>query len=172
MLHETATNITEVTGETERQVGQFKTLTQQRRRHGRGQSKNRRHFRNWREKRLRRAGPGGLSDCLQRPSPMAMKRVIAAGQSTTMKPIEQRLSEVRKGTSRGRRVSKAIEKIAQQTNLLALYAMHRGLARRRGRVWLCGGGGRGRQSTFGRTGVATLRIRSTVDNLSLADHAD
>ena len=117
MLHETATNITEVTGESERQVGQFKTL-----RNSAGvmvEANRKIDVTSEIARETARTGRAELSDCRSAITE-AMKRVSLLVSTTGA--IEQRLSEVEKALADVGGVSKAIEKIAQQTNLLALNA--------------------------------------------------
>jgi methyl-accepting chemotaxis protein len=160
MLHETATNITEVTGESERQVGQFKTL-----RNGADimvEANRKIDATSGSAQAAARAGLAELSDC-RGAITEAIKRVSLLVSTT--EAIEKRLSEIEKALDDVGGVSKAIEKIAQQTNLLALNATIE--ASRAGEA------GRGFavvaaevKTLSGQTRDATLRIRSTVDNLS------
>jgi methyl-accepting chemotaxis protein len=160
MLHETATNITEITGESERQVGQFKTL-----RNGADvmvEANRKIDATSGSAQEAARAGLAELSDC-RGAIAEAIKRVSLLVSTT--EAIERRLSEIEKALDDVGGVSKAIEKIAQQTNLLALNATIE--ASRAGEA------GRGFavvaaevKTLSGQTRDATLRIRSTVDNLS------
>jgi methyl-accepting chemotaxis protein len=160
MLHETATNITEVTGESERQVGQFKTLRNSA--DVMVEANRKIDATSGIARETARSGQAELSDCRSAIAE-AMKRVSLLVNTTGT--IEQRLSEVEKALAEVGGVSKAIEKIAQQTNLLALNATIE--ASRAGEA------GRGFavvaaevKTLSGQTREATLRIRSTVDNLS------
>ncbi len=160
MLHETTTNITEVTEDSKRQVGQFKTLRDSA--DVMVEANRKIDATSGIAQETARGGQAELSDCRSAIAE-AMKRVSLLVDTTGT--IEQRLSEVEKALAEVGGVSKAIEKIAQQTNLLALNATIE--ASRAGEA------GRGFavvaaevKTLSGQTREATLRIRSTVDNLS------
>jgi methyl-accepting chemotaxis protein len=160
MLHETATNITAVTSESERQVVQFKTL-----RDGADvmvEANRKIDATSGTAQETARTGQAELSDC--RGAITEAIRRVSLLVSTT-ETIEQRLAEVEKALADVGGVSKAIEKIAQQTNLLALNATIEASR--------AGDAGRGFavvaaevKILSGQTREATLRIRSTVDTLS------
>ena len=117
MLHETTTNITEVTGKSERQVGQFKTLRNSA--DVMVEANRKIDATSGIAQETARTGQAELSDC-RNAIAEAMNRVSLLVDTTGT--IEQRLSEVEKALAEVGGVSKAIEKIAQQTNLLALNA--------------------------------------------------
>ena len=160
MLHETATNIAEVTGESQRQVGQFKKL--------RDSADvmigaNRKiDATSGVAREAARSGQMEISDC-RNAITEAMKRVSLLVKAT--EAIEERLSGVEKALTDVAGVSKAIEAIAHQTNLLALNATIEASR--------AGDAGRGFavvaaevKALSGQTREATLRIRTTVGNLS------
>jgi methyl-accepting chemotaxis protein len=160
MLHETAINITSVTGESERQVGHFKSLRDSAELMVEANRKI--DTTSAQAQQTARTGQAELSDC-RAAIGEAMKRVALLVSTT--ETIEQRLAEVEKALADVGGVSKVIEKIAQQTNLLALNATIE--ASRAGEA------GRGFavvaaevKALSGQTREATLRIRSTVDTLS------
>ena len=160
MLHETATNITVVTGELERQVVQFKTLRDSA--DVMVEANRKIDATSGMAQETAKTGQAELSDC-HGAITEAIKRVSLLVSTT--KTIEQRLAEVEKALADVGGVSKAIEKIAQQTNLLALNATIEASR--------AGDAGRGFavvaaevKILSGQTREATLRIRSTVDTLS------
>jgi methyl-accepting chemotaxis protein len=160
MLHETATNITAVTGESERQVVQFKTLRDSA--EVMVEANRKIDTTSGLAHETARTGQAELSDC-RGAITEAIKRVSLLVATT--EAIEQRLAEVEKALADVGGVSKAIEKIAQQTNLLALNATIEASR--------AGDAGRGFavvaaevKILSGQTREATLRIRSTVDTLS------
>jgi methyl-accepting chemotaxis protein len=160
MLHETATGITAVTSESERQVVQFKTLRDSA--DVMVEANRKIDITSGVAQQTAKTGQAELSDC-RGAIAEAIKRVSLLVSTT--EAIEQRLAEVEKALADVGGVSKAIEKIAQQTNLLALNATIE--ASRAGEA------GRGFavvaaevKILSGQTRDATLRIRSTVDTLS------
>jgi methyl-accepting chemotaxis protein len=160
MLHETATNITAVTSESERQVVQFKTLRDSA--DVMVEANRKIDTTSGMAQETARIGQRELSDCRDAITE-AIKRVSLLVATT--EAIEQRLAEVEKALADVGGVSKAIEKIAQQTNLLALNATIEASR--------AGDAGRGFavvaaevKILSGQTREATLRIRSTVDTLS------
>ena len=160
MLHETATNITAVTSESERQVVQFKTLRDSA--DVMVEANRKIDTTSGMAQETARTGQAELSDC-RGAITEAIKRVSLLVATT--EAIEQRLAEVEKALADVGGVSKAIEKIAQQTNLLALNATIEASR--------AGDAGRGFavvaaevKILSGQTREATLRIRSTVDTLS------
>jgi methyl-accepting chemotaxis protein len=160
MLHETATSITAVTGESERQVVQFKTLRDSA--DVMVEANRKIDTTSGMAQETAKTGQAELSDCRGAISE-AIKRVSLLVSTT--ETIEQRLAEVEKALADVGGVSKAIEKIAQQTNLLALNATIEASR--------AGDAGRGFavvaaevKILSGQTREATLRIRSTVDTLS------
>src|SRR5258707_1115556 len=160
MLHETATSITAVTSESERQVVQFKTLRDSA--DVMVEANRKIDATSGMAQETARTGQAELSDC-RGAITEATKRVSLLVSTT--ETIEQRLAEIEKALADVGGVSKAIEKIAQQTNLLALNATIE--ASRAGEA------GRGFavvaaevKILSGQTRDATLRIRSTVDTLS------
>lgn len=160
MLHETATSITAVTSESERQVVQFKTLRDSA--DVMVEANRKIDITSGVAQQTAKTGQAELSDC-RGAITEAIKRVSLLVSTT--EAIEQRLAEVEKALADVGGVSKAIEKIAQQTNLLALNATIE--ASRAGEA------GRGFavvaaevKILSGQTRDATLRIRSTVDTLS------
>jgi methyl-accepting chemotaxis protein len=160
MLHETATNITVVTGESERQVVQFKTLRDSA--DVMVEANRKIDATSGMAQETAKTGQAELSDC-RGAIAEAIKRVSLLVSTT--ETIEQRLAEVEKALADVGDVSKAIEKIAQQTNLLALNATIEASR--------AGDAGRGFavvaaevKILSGQTREATLRIRSTVDTLS------
>jgi methyl-accepting chemotaxis protein len=170
MLHETAINITAVSNESERQVGQFKTLRDSA--EVMVEANRKIDTISAIAQQTAKTGQAELSDC-RIAIAEAIKRVALLVSTT--ETIEQRLAEVEKALADVGGVSKAIEKIAQQTNLLALNATIE--ASRAGEA------GRGFavvaaevKILSGQTREATLRIRSTVKTLSsqisqLRDHS-
>jgi methyl-accepting chemotaxis protein len=160
MLHETATSITAVTSESERQVVQFKTLRDSA--DVMVEANRKIDATSGMAQQTARTGQAELSDC-RGAITEAIKRVSLLVSTT--ETIEQRLAEVEKALADVGGVSKAIEKIAQQTNLLALNATIEASR--------AGDAGRGFavvaaevKILSGQTREATLRIRSTVDTLS------
>ncbi|HEV7880476.1 methyl-accepting chemotaxis protein [Bradyrhizobium sp.] len=160
MLHETATNITAVTSESERQVVQFKILRDSA--DVMVEANRKIDTTSGMAQETARTGQAELSDC-RGAIAEAIKRVSLLVATT--EAIEQRLAEVEKALADVGGVSKAIEKIAQQTNLLALNATIEASR--------AGDAGRGFavvaaevKILSGQTREATLRIRSTVDTLS------
>jgi methyl-accepting chemotaxis protein len=160
MLHETATSITAVTSESERQVVQFKTLRDSA--DVMVEANRKIDATSGMAQQTARIGQAELSDC-RGAITEAIKRVSLLVSTT--ETIEQRLAEVEKALADVGGVSKAIEKIAQQTNLLALNATIEASR--------AGDAGRGFavvaaevKILSGQTREATLRIRSTVDTLS------
>src|SRR4051794_12861983 len=160
MLHETATNITAVTSESERQVVQFKNLRDSA--DVMVEANRKIDTTSGMAQETAKTGQAELSDC-RGAIAEAIKRVSLLVATT--EAIEQRLAEVENALADVGGVSKAIEKIAQQTNLLALNATIE--ASRAGEA------GRGFavvaaevKILSGQTREATLRIRSTVDTLS------
>src|ERR1051325_10088557 len=160
MLHETAINITAVTNESERQVGQFRALRDSA--EVMVEANRKIDTTSATAEQTAKTGQAELSDC-RAAIAEALKRVALLVSTT--ETIEQRLAEVEKALADVGGVSKAIEKIAQQTNLLALNATIE--ASRAGEA------GRGFavvaaevKILSGQTREATLRIRSTVDTLS------
>ena len=160
MLHETAINITAVTGESERQVGQFKALRDSA--EVMVEANRKIDMTSATAEQTAKTGHVELSDCRAAISEAVGRVALLVSTTET---IEQRLAEVEKALADVGGVSKAIEKIAQQTNLLALNATIE--ASRAGEA------GRGFavvaaevKALSGQTREATLRIRSTVDTLS------
>ena len=160
MLHETATNITEVTSEAERQVAQFSRLRDSSNTMAEANRKIDATSGVAQETALQ--GRAGLADC-QGALAEAMKRATQLVNATG--EIRGRLSQMEKALADVAGVSKAIEAIAQQTNLLALNATIEASR--------AGDAGRGFavvaaevKTLSGQTREATQRIRSTVDNLS------
>jgi methyl-accepting chemotaxis protein len=160
MLHDTATNITVVTGESERQVVQFKTLRDSA--DVMVEANRKIDATSGMAQETAKTGQAELSDC-RGAIAEAIKRVSLLVSTT--ETIEQRLAEVEQALADVGGVSKAIEKIAQQTNLLALNATIEASR--------AGDAGRGFavvaaevKILSGQTREATLRIRSTVDTLS------
>jgi methyl-accepting chemotaxis protein len=117
MLHETATGITAVTSESERQVVQFKTLRDSA--DVMVEANRKIDITSGVAQQTAKTGQAELSDC-RGAIAEAIKRVSLLVSTT--EAIEQRLAEVEKALADVGGVSKAIEKIAQQTNLLALNA--------------------------------------------------
>lgn len=159
-LHETATNITEVTGEAERQAVQFRKLRDSATTMAEANRKI--DATSAAAQETARTGQAGLSNC-QGALAEAMKRATQLVDATG--EIQQRLSEMEKALTDVAGVSKAIEAIAQQTNLLALNATIEASR--------AGDAGRGFavvaaevKTLSGQTREATQRIRTTVDNLS------
>ncbi|HEU0082967.1 MAG TPA: methyl-accepting chemotaxis protein, partial [Bradyrhizobium sp.] len=160
MLHETAINITAVASESERQVGQFKSLRDSA--EIMAEANRKIDTTSASAQQTAKTGQAELADC-RATIGEAMKRVALLVATT--ETIEQRLADVEKALADVGGVSRAIEKIAQQTNLLALNATIE--ASRAGEA------GRGFavvaaevKILSGQTREATLRIRSTVDTLS------
>jgi methyl-accepting chemotaxis protein len=160
MLHETATSITAVTSESERQVVQFKTLRDSA--DVMVEANRKIDITSGVAQETAKTGQAELSDC-RGAIAEAIKRVSMLVSTT--EAVEQRLAEVEKALADVGGVSKAIEKIAQQTNLLALNATIEASR--------AGDAGRGFavvaaevKILSGQTREATLRIRSTVDTLS------
>jgi methyl-accepting chemotaxis protein len=160
MLHETATSITVVTRESERQVGQFKMLRDSA--DVMVEANRKIDTTSGMAQQTARTGQAELSDC-RGAIAEAIKRVTQLVSTT--ETVEQRLAEIEKALTDVGGVSKAIEKIAQQTNLLALNATIEASR--------AGDAGRGFavvaaevKILSGQTREATLRIRSTVDTLS------
>ena len=160
MLHETTTDITEVANESERQVVQFKRLRDSA---DLMVEVNRKiDISSGAAQETTRAGQAELSDCR---SAMTEAMKCMSLLVNTTEAIERRLSEVEKALTDVAGVSKAIESVAQQTNLLALNATIEASR--------AGDAGRGFavvaaevKTLAGQTREATLRIRSTVNNLS------
>jgi len=142
MLHETATNITEVTGESERQVGQFKTLRNSA--DVMVEANRKIDATSGIAQETAKSGQAELSDCRSAIAE-AMKRVSLLVDTT--RTIEQRLSEV-ENASRSRRGLKGNREDRPANQPSRAQCNYRGLARWRGGPWLCGGSGRG-QDTFG-----------------------
>jgi len=160
MLHETATNIAEVTGESQRQVGQFKKLRDSA--DVMAGANRKIDTTSGIAREAARSGQMEISDC-RNAITEAMKRVSLLVKAT--EAIEERLSGVEKALTDVAGVSKAIEAIAHQTNLLALNATIEASR--------AGDAGRGFavvaaevKALSGQTREATLRIRTTVGNLS------
>jgi methyl-accepting chemotaxis protein len=160
MLHETATNIASVTSESERQVGQFKKL-----RDSADIMAGANRKIDTTSGVAREAAKSGQMEILDCRSAIteAMKRVSLLVKAS--EAIEERLSGVEKALTDVAGVSKAIEAIAHQTNLLALNATIEASR--------AGDAGRGFavvaaevKTLSGQTREATLRIRTTVGNLS------
>jgi methyl-accepting chemotaxis protein len=151
MLHQTATNITAVTSESERQVVQFKILRDSA--DVMVEANRKIDTTSGMAQETAKTGQAELSDC-HGAITEAIKRVSLLVATT--EAIEQRLAEVEKALADVGGVSKAIEKIAQQTNLLALNAT----------IEASRAGEAGRGFAVVATEVKTLRIRSTVDTLS------
>jgi methyl-accepting chemotaxis protein len=159
-LHETATALTEVAGESERQVVRFQKL--------RGDAdlmiEANRRIGETTGSAQSAAEAGRLElDACRNAVADAAKRVSLLVSTTEL--IEQRLSDVDKALNDVAGVSKAIEAVARQTNLLALNATIE--ASRAGEA------GRGFavvaaevKTLSAQTRDAALRIRATVDNLS------
>ena len=160
MLHETAINITAVSSESERQVGQFKALRDSA--EVMVEANRKIDTTSAVAQQSAKNGQAELTECRSAMT-QAIKRVALLVSTT--ETIEQRLAEVEKALVDVAAVSKVIEKIAQQTNLLALNATIE--ASRAGEA------GRGFavvaaevKLLSSQTREATLGIRSTVDTLS------
>src|SRR5260370_162168 len=115
MLHETATNIAEVTGESQRQVGQFKKLRDSA--DLMIEANRKIDATSGVAREASRSGQTEISDC-RNAITEAMKRVSLLVKAT--EAIEERLSGVEKALTDVAGVSKAIEAIAHQTSVLAL----------------------------------------------------
>jgi methyl-accepting chemotaxis protein len=160
MLHETTTDITEATNESERQVVQFKRLRDSA---DLMVEVNRKiDISSEAAQETTKVGEAELSDCR---SAMTEAMKCMSLLVNTTEAIERRLSEVEKALTDVAGVSKAIESIARQTNLLALNATIEASR--------AGSAGRGFavvaaevKTLAGQTREATLHIRSTVNNLS------
>jgi methyl-accepting chemotaxis protein len=160
MLHETTTDITEATNESERQVVQFKRLRDSA---DLMVEVNRKiDISSEAAQETTKVGEAELSDCR---SAMTEAMKCMSLLVNTTEAIERRLSEVEKALTDVAGVSKAIESIAKQTNLLALNATIEASR--------AGNAGRGFavvaaevKTLAGQTRDATLHIRSTVNNLS------
>jgi methyl-accepting chemotaxis protein len=160
MLHETTTDITEATNESERQVVQFKRLRDSA---DLMVEVNRKiDISSEAAQETTKVGEAELSDCR---SAMTEAMKCMSLLVNTTEAIERRLSEVEKALTDVAGVSKAIESIAKQTNLLALNATIEASR--------AGNAGRGFavvaaevKTLAGQTREATLHIRSTVNNLS------
>jgi methyl-accepting chemotaxis protein len=160
MLHETTTDITEATNESERQVVQFKRLRDSA---DLMVEVNRKiDISSEAAQETTKVGEAELSHC--RSAMTEAMRCMSLLVNTT-EAIERRLSEVEKALTDVAGVSKAIESIARQTNLLALNATIEASR--------AGSAGRGFavvaaevKTLAGQTRDATLHIRSTVNNLS------
>jgi methyl-accepting chemotaxis protein len=159
-LHETATALTEVASESQRQVSQFQKL--------RGDAdlmiEANRRIGDTTGSAQSAAEAGRLElDACRNAIAEAAKRVSVLVSTTEL--IEKRLSDVDKALNDVAGVSKAIEAVARQTNLLALNATIE--ASRAGEA------GRGFavvaaevKTLSAQTRDAALKIRATVDNLS------
>jgi methyl-accepting chemotaxis protein len=160
MLHETTTDITEATNESERQVVQFKRLRDSA---DLMVEVNRKiDISSGAAQETTKVGEAELSHCR---SAMTEAMKCMSLLVNTTEAIERRLSEVEKALTDVAGVSKAIESIAKQTNLLALNATIEASR--------AGNAGRGFavvaaevKTLAGQTRDATLHIRSTVNNLS------
>jgi methyl-accepting chemotaxis protein len=160
MLHETTTDITEATNESERQVVQFKRLRDSA---DLMVEVNRKiDISSGAAQETTKVGEAELSHCR---SAMTEAMKCMSLLVNTTEAIERRLSEVEKALTDVAGVSKAIESIARQTNLLALNATIEASR--------AGSAGRGFavvaaevKTLAGQTREATLHIRSTVNNLS------
>jgi methyl-accepting chemotaxis protein len=160
MLHETTTDITEATNESERQVVQFKRLRDSA---DLMVEVNRKiDISSGAAQETTKVGEAELSHCR---SAMTEAMKCMSLLVNTTEAIERRLSEVEKALTDVAGVSKAIESIARQTNLLALNATIEASR--------AGSAGRGFavvaaevKTLAGQTRDATLHIRSTVNNLS------
>jgi methyl-accepting chemotaxis protein len=160
MLHETTTDITEATNESERQVVQFKRLRDSA---DLMVEVNRKiDISSEAAQETTKVGEAELSHCR---SAMTEAMKCMSLLVNTTEAIERRLSEVEKALTDVAGVSKAIESIARQTNLLALNATIEASR--------AGSAGRGFavvaaevKTLAGQTREATLHIRSTVNNLS------
>jgi len=160
MLHDTASNIAEVTGESERQVGQFKKLRDSAA--VMVEANRKIDATSAAAQETTKSGQSELSACRDAINE-AMQRVSLLVKTT--EAIEERLSGVEKALTDVAGVSKAIEAIAQQTNLLALNATIEASR--------AGDAGRGFavvaaevKALSSQTREATLRIRTTVGTLS------
>jgi methyl-accepting chemotaxis protein len=160
MLHDTATSIAAVTGESERQVGQFKKLRDSA--DVMVEANRKIDTTSGVAQQTAKSGQIEIADC-RNAITEAMKRVSQLVKAT--ETIQERLSGVEKALTDVAGVSKAIEAIAHQTNLLALNATIEASR--------AGDAGRGFavvaaevKALSGQTRGATLQIRSTVGNLS------
>jgi methyl-accepting chemotaxis protein len=160
MLHDTATSIEAVTGESGRQVGQFKKLRDSA--DVMVEANRRIDTTSGVAQETAKSGQIEISDC-RNAITEAMKRVSLLVKAT--ETIPERLSGVEKALTDVADVSKAIEAIAHQTNLLALNATIEASR--------AGDAGRGFavvaaevKALSSQTRGATLQIRSTVGNLS------
>jgi methyl-accepting chemotaxis protein len=160
MLHDTATSIAAVTGESERQVGQFKKLRDSA--DVMVEANRRIDTTSGVAQETAKSGQIEIADC-RNAITEAMKRVSLLVKAT--ETIQERLSGVEKALTDVAGVSKAIEAIAHQTNLLALNATIEASR--------AGDAGRGFavvaaevKALSGQTRGATQQIRSTVGNLS------
>ncbi len=160
MLHDTATSIAAVTGESGRQVGQFKKLRDSA--DVMVEVNRRIDTTSGVAQETAKSGQIEISDC-RNAITEAMKRVSLLVKAT--EAIQERLSGVEKALTDVAGVSKAIEAIAHQTNLLALNATIEASR--------AGNAGRGFavvaaevKTLSGQTREATSRIRTTVGNLS------
>jgi methyl-accepting chemotaxis protein len=160
MLHDTATSIAAVTGESERQVGQFKKLRDSA--DVMVEANRKIDTTSGVAQATAKSGQIEIADC-RNAITEAMKRVSLLVKAT--ETIQERLSGVEKALTDVAGVSKAIEAIAHQTNLLALNATIEASR--------AGDAGRGFavvaaevKALSGQTRGATQQIRSTVGNLS------
>jgi methyl-accepting chemotaxis protein len=160
LLHDTATNIASVTSESERQVGQFKKLRDSA--DVMAEANRKIDTTSGVAREAARSGQKDILDC-RNAITEAMKQVSLLVKAS--EAIEERLSGVEKALTDVTGVSKAIEAIAHQTNLLALNATIEASR--------AGDAGRGFavvaaevKTLSGQTREATLRIRTTVGNLS------